>query len=298
MNYLLLSDPDKFLMKAVFALAILLLPVSLAAQQSVPRTPNQLQASQELNLAAQAYREGNFAQAQQHSERALLLDPENRAAPVFIARTIHAQYKPGVASADNQAKAREAILAYEQILARLPKDEESYKAIAYLYGALKEEELFRNWIQRRAYDSSVEADKRAEAYIVLASKDWDCSFKITELPTNKFTSVTRKVALVHYKMPEDAADFAQAQQCATRGLEMAEEAITLAPENESAWSYKTNLLLELSKLAEMSGDKAKKTILMEQYEEALKLTTTLSEAAREKSQKALDDSVPKKPFQR
>jgi hypothetical protein len=49
-------------------------------------------------------------------------------------------------------------------------------------------------------------------------------------------------------------------------LEMVEMAIALAPENKSAWSYKANMLLELSKLAEMSGDRERKTMLTKEYD--------------------------------
>ena len=41
--------------------------------------------------------------------------------------------------------------------------------------------------------------------------------------------------------------------CVKQGLAEAENAIKFDPNNESAWSYKTNLLLEASKLAEMDG---------------------------------------------
>ena len=42
-----------------------------------------LQAMEELNEAARVYREGKFVEAQAHSEKALLLDPQNKTAPVF-----------------------------------------------------------------------------------------------------------------------------------------------------------------------------------------------------------------------
>ena len=264
---------------------LLLLPVSHAAQGVSARTPNQEQAQKELNEAARAYREGNFAEAQRHSERALELDPENRSAPMFIARTIHAQYKPGDMSPENLAKAREAIFAYQQLLLRTPNDDESYKAIAYLYGAIKEEELLRDWLLKRAGDSSIQADKRAEAYIVLASKDWDCSFKITELPTSKVTTVEGKKAVVQYLIPKDKTEYAKAVQCANRGLEMAEQAVVLNPENETAWSYKANLLLELVKLMEMSGDAQQLSQFQRRHDEALVQATNLSKAAQSRTEK-------------
>src|SRR6266404_4926068 len=254
---------------------------------------NRIRAKNELNEAARTYREGHFDEAEQHSRRALELDPNSKTAPSFIARTIHAQYRPGVQAPENLAKAEEAIQAYQQILQKDPKNEEAYKAIAYLYGATKQEDKLRSWISARANDSSAEPEKRAEAYIVLASKDWDCSFKITELPANKVTTVdpaTNK-ATVSYKKPKEQKEFDTAQMCVKQGLTEAENAIKYNPNNESAWSYKTNLLLEASKLAEMEGDTSRKAEYQKQYEAALKRTTELSVANQKKKEEEAKKSA-------
>jgi len=246
---------------------------------------NRIRAKNELNEAARTYREGHFEEAEQHSRRALELDPNSKTAPSFIARTIHAQYRPGVQSPENLAKANEAIQAYQQILQRDPKNDEAYKAIAYLYGALKEDDKLRSWISARANDTSAEPEKRAEAYIVLASKDWDCSFKITELPSNKTTTLNPgNRATVSYKKPSDQKEFDNARACVKRGLEEIENAIKLDPNSESAWSYKTNLLLEASKLAEMDGKADQKAELDKQREVAQKRTNALSEANQKKKE--------------
>ena len=229
-----------------------------------------------MNEAAAAYRKGNFAEAQAHSEKALQLDPESRTAMIFVARTIHAQYKPGDFTPENVAKAREAIIAYQRILDHSLVDEESYKAVSYLYNAIKEDELFREWVLQWAGNVALADDKRAEAYVVLASKDWDCSFKITELPGVKVTVVNGDKPHVSYHMPKARGEFERAKECANRGLDLVNMAITLTPESESAWSYKTNIILELAKLAEMSGDIPQKADLYRQYEEALKETTRIS----------------------
>jgi len=268
-------------MKLLTSLTITIaLMAPLLAQTPAPvPTAAEAQAKQELNEAAKAYREGNFADAQAHSEKALRLDPQNKTAPYFVARAIHAQYKRGDFTPENVAKARQAIVAYQKILERSRGDDEAYKAVAYLYGTLKEDELLREWVLQRASDVSLANDKRAEAFVVLASKDWDCSFKITELPNNKITTVDRNKANINYQMPKERSDFERANECANRGLEMANMAITLTPENESAWSYKTNILLELEKLAEMLGQ-VQHTELHRQYEEALRQTTKLSKRSQ------------------
>jgi hypothetical protein len=77
-------------------------------------------------------------------------------------------------------------------------------------------------------------------------------------------------------MPKVRETFELAKECASRGLEMVSLAITLGPESEAAWAYKTNLVLELAKLAEMSGDAQQKSELSRQYDEALKETKRLS----------------------
>jgi tetratricopeptide (TPR) repeat protein len=247
---------------------------------------NRIRAKNQLNEAAKAYREGHFPEAEQHSRMAAELDPNNKTAPMFIARTIHAQYRPGVQSPENIAKAQEAISAYQQLLANNPQDEEAYKAIAYLYEATKQDDKLRQWISSRAASDNTQPEKRAEAYVVLASKDWDCSFKITELPTNKSTTLdpaTNK-ATVSYKKPKDQKDFDQAQMCVKTGLTEAENAIRFDPNNESAWSYKTNLLLEASKLAEMDGKPDQKAQYQKDYEAALKRTTELSVANQKRKE--------------
>jgi len=212
---------------------------------------------------------------------------------MFIARTIHAQYRPGVQTTENIAKAQEAIQAYQEILNRNPKDDEAYKAIAYLYGAIKEDAKLRQWIAARAASDATEPEKRAEAYVVLASKDWDCSFKITEQPGVKTTSVDPSTnrATVSYKKPKEQKEFDQAQMCVKQGLVEVENAIKFDPNNESAWSYKTNLLLEASKLAEMDGQTEQKARYQKDYEAALKRTAELSAANQKRKEEEAKQSA-------
>jgi len=272
-------------MKLSQARIVLILAI-LVATTSGCAVINRIRAKNQLNEAARAYREGKFEEAEKHSREAAALDPDNKTAPMFIARTMHAQYRPGVQAPDNLAKAQKAIEAYQQLLKINPNDEEAYKAIAYLYGATKDDAKLREWITSRAVNEGAEPEKRAEAYIILASKDWDCSFKITELPTNKTTTVdpSNNKATVSYKKPSDQKDFDSAQMCVKQGLAEAESAIKFDPNNESAWSYKTNLLLEASKLAEMDGKTDAKADYQKQYDVALKRTTELSAAAQKRKE--------------
>src|SRR5881409_1392150 len=247
---------------------------------------NKIRAKNELNETARAYREGHFEDAELHAKRALSLDPNNKTAPIFIARVIHQQYKPGVDQPDNIQRAREAIAAYQQILAKDPNNEEAYKAISVLYAAIKDEAKLREWISARAHDPNMSNEKRAEAYAILAGKDWDCSFKVTELPDVKITSTEGGSAKVTYKKPKEQKDFDTIQQCVARGLEEAETAIKYDPNNESAWSYKTNLLIEEAKIADMNGEADKKAQYTRQAEVAQKRASELAEERRKTEEAA------------
>ena len=79
--------------------------------------------------------------------------------------------------------------------------------------------------------------------------------------------------------------------CLTRGLEEIENAIKLDPNSESAWSYKTNLLLEASKLAEMEGKMDQKAQLDQQEKAAQKRTDELSKANQKKKEEEAKKSA-------
>ncbi len=175
----------RFSQSRIGATAILALFVMASAGCTVV---NKIRAKSELNDSAQAYRDGHIEEAEQHAKRALYLDPDNPTAPIFVARIIHQQYKQGVDTPENIAKAKEAIEAYKQVLQKDKTNDEAYKAISVLYAFTKDEKNLRDWIMARANDPNMSNEKRADAYAILSGKDWDCSFKVTELPEVKQTT--------------------------------------------------------------------------------------------------------------
>ena len=265
----------------ICATAILVLFVTAGAGCALV---SKVRAKNELNEAAKAYKEGHFEDAELHARRALALDPTNKTAPIFIARIVHQQYKPGVDAADNVQRAKDAIDAYKIVLQNDPKNEEAYKAISVLYAAIKDDKDLRDWIMARASDSNQPSEKRAEAYAILAGKDWDCSYRITELPDVKVIAAGE--GKVNYQKPKDPKDFDTIQQCVTRGLQEAETAIKYDPNSESAWSYKTNLLKEAAKIAVMNGEADKSAQYEKQAEVAQARTNVLAEERRKKEEAA------------
>src|SRR5713101_2455787 len=273
----------RFSQSRIGATAILALFVAASAGCSLV---NKLRAKSELNDSAQAYRDGHIEEAEQHAKRALYLDPDNPTAPIFVARIIHQQYKQGVDTPENIAKAKEAIEAYKQVLQKDPTNDEAYKAISVLYAFTKDEKNLRDWIMKRANDASMSNEKRADAYAILSGKDWDCSFKITELPDVKQTTTEGGSAKVTYKKPKEQKDFDKIQRCVVQGLQEAETAIKFDANNESAWVYKTNLLIEAARIADMNGEADKKAQFQRQADTARQRATAISEERQKKEDAA------------
>jgi hypothetical protein len=240
---------------------------------------NRIRSKNELNEAAKSYRSGKYPDAEAHARRALQLDPTSKIAPAFIARSIHAQYRPGGEDEENKTLATRAIAAYKEILQKDPSNPEAYRAVVALLRALNQTNELRQFITNKANDNKATPTERAEAFTVLASQDWDCSFQVTEsaetkkeLPDGKF----------QYVKPADGTKFQQAKDCAQRGMQEIESGIGFDPNSETAWSYKTNLLLEKAKLAEMDGNADQAKQLNAQAEQALAKTKELNRIAEEK----------------
>jgi hypothetical protein len=245
---------------------------------------NQIRAKNALNEGARAYKEGKFAEAEQKFREAYEFDPSQKHAPLFIARSVQQQYKPGVDAPENKAKGQAAIDAYQEILKSDPGNEDAYNAIVFLYRQMRDEDKERELLVQRANLQSAPPEKRAVAYTILASKQWQCAYDITELKENKETVTQPGKVLVKYKKPANQADFDKARGCVTEGLKLAEQAISLDPNNPNSWSYKANLLREMSKLAEMEGNAESKADYDKQYDAALETQKRLSEEAQKKKE--------------
>jgi hypothetical protein len=273
--------------------SIAVLLVALASATGGCTLVNRVRAKNALNEGARAYKDGRFPDAEARFREAYELDPTQKNAPIFIARAVQQQYKPGVQTPENLALGEKAVSAYQDILKVNPGNEDAYKAIVFLYGQMKRDEKVNELLMQRASGGPTPTAK-AEALTILASKQWQCSYDITEQKENKSTENRPDKILIHYKKPANQADFDKAQQCTTEGLKLAEQATSLDADNPNAWSYKANLLREKSKLAEMAGDTTAKADFDKQYESALETQKRLSEAVT-KRKEAEEASKPTPP---
>ncbi|HEX8503381.1 MAG TPA: hypothetical protein VF659_22545 [Pyrinomonadaceae bacterium] len=273
--------------------SIAVLLVALVSATGGCTLVNRVRAKNALNEGARAYRDGRFADAEEKFRASYDLDPSQKNAQLFIARAVQQQYKPGVQTPENLAVGEKAVAAYQDILNNNPANEDAYKAIVFLYGQMKRDEKVNELLLQRASGGPTPTAK-AEALTILASKQWQCAYDVTEQKENKTTENKPDKILIHYKKPANQADFDRAQQCTTEGLKLAEQATSIDPNNPNAWSYKANLLREKAKLAEMAGDNAAKDDLNKQYESALETQKRLSEEAtkRKEAEAAAKPSPP------
>ena len=286
------------------ALLVLAAPAAVSGQAAAPT------AKDEINRGAAAYRRGDFAEAQRRFERALELDPSNKDALLFIARSLQQQYREGDQTPENVQRGEAAVAAYERILERDPADDEAYKAILFLHTKMNNGERLRELLLRRANDDAAPPERRADALAALAGKLWQCSYDVTE--KNKETPEQKPEqkqgqeqnpeqkqdggakAAVKYKRPADASDLIRAQQCVSEGLIFSEQATGLNPNSPNAWSYRANLLREAAKLAEMEGNAYQKTEYERQYAEALERGRAAREEAKARERTAAPAPAPAK----
>lgn len=270
--------------RGLLAITVFLVTINGCAQSARPQQDStKSSAEQEIRVALCDIDSGDFATAEKRLEKVLLSDSRNIYAQRLLLGVITRQVKLGDKSPENIAFARKAIAALQRGLNN-PQFSANEKAgidrqILMLYGQISQEEI-SDELRRRVSDSNRTPTKRAEFYTVLASMSWECSYRITELPGNKMNTVKNNKTAVSYQMPKNPKDFDAARMCVTRGMEEIENAIRFDPNSEFAWSYKTNLLNEASKLAEMENNPAQKALHQKQSDEARKRTDEISARLR------------------
>jgi tetratricopeptide (TPR) repeat protein len=252
---------------AVLSSVVLSLAFASAAHAQAVSLADAVRAKAELNEGARAYKDGRFAEAEQHFRRELELDPTYKYTRLFIARATQQQYKPGDASPENVATGERAVDAYRELLDRDRQDDDAYKALVFLYGKLGRGEKVEEMLTMRANDLVLPAEKRAEAFVILASRRWKCSYDVTG-PEEKWTNVGAS-GRAPRRPRIDAAGLIRARQCVDEAMRFIEQAVALDPKSPTTWAYEAHILREASKLAEASGDEAQKADYDRRHDEAL-----------------------------
>ena len=168
------------------------------------------------------------------------------------------------------------------------KDQSSFKAVANLYESLGQQDKWLEWMTKRANDESVPPEQRADALTSLAAKQYSCANEISDIEPVKKTVTEGDKQVFKFTKPEDPTVFAKLKQCSDEGLTLINKATELAPESDSAWSYKSNLLAQKMRVAEMEGNIEQRDQFKKQAEEAKGKFEVLNNARKAK-EKAEED---------
>jgi tetratricopeptide (TPR) repeat protein len=236
---------------------------------------------------ASAYKNRKFAEAEQLFRNAVERDPdgktlEGKTAQLFLARTLHSEY---IGDRGNRGKAEDAVKEYQKVLRENPNDQSSFKAVANLYENLQMPDDWLKWVTERSSNESVPKEQRAEALTSLAAKKNSCASDVTDAEAVKKT-VTGKDGkqVFQFIKPANPEDFDRLKKCTEEGMELTGKAVEFDPNSDSAWSYRTNMLVQKMRIAEMEGNTAEKDSYKKQADDAKAKFTVLAEAKRKKEE--------------
>jgi tetratricopeptide (TPR) repeat protein len=278
---------------------------------------NRVMARKNLVDGSTAYKERKFPEAATLFKSAVARDPkgeyvEGRMAQLFYARTLHSQF---IGNRQNKALAEEAITEYQKSLALDPKDQSSYKAIASLYENLQKMDEWLSWVTKRANDSTIPAEQRAEALTSLAAKKNTCANDLTDTEATKKTVTKDGKQAFQFVKPAKPEDYDSLVKCVDEGMKLIDQALAVEPAEvknaskldirglkdpdlvknqdmlkvfESARSYKASLLVQAMRLAEMDGKTADRDRLKGEADGARKSFVELSDVVK-KIQAEIDE---------
>ncbi|HEY0049092.1 MAG TPA: hypothetical protein VGB68_07390 [Pyrinomonadaceae bacterium] len=266
---------------------------------------NQIKARQDLVDGAKAYSDKKFEEAETLFRDAVRRDPSNLLGQLFLARTLHSQYaanRTQTQKADEAvAEYRKVVPEYKQEVARKkqaldanPGDEKaqgeytnsltilnsSISAIANLLDTTSKPDEWKAWQTEIANDAGLPNETRAAALTSMASKENTCANDITGVePVRKTVKVNGKDEYQYVK-PTDPKVYEDLKGCIARGTELVNKALELDKNSDSIWSYKTSLLIQDMRVAEMDGKKEDQARFKEEADKAKAEFTRLAEIKR------------------
>ncbi len=290
---------------------------------------NRIMAQKNLVDGAEAYNNRKFAEAEERFRAAAEYDPEgvsseSRTAQLFLARTLHSEF---AGNREKKATANQAIEEYKKALdaflaalkeskAELEQKPDNDKlqnqveqnkdtvgsivrAVASLYENLQQEDKWQDWQLKAAANKEFPDQARANAYIALGARQNSCANDISDIEPVKKTVVKEEGAVFEFTKPESEETFSKFKECIAKGTDYIDKALELAKNSESAWSYRTSLLVQKMRLAEMEGNTEQKEELKAEADKAKEQFQKLAEDRRkkeeaEKAAKAAEEAKSKK----
>jgi hypothetical protein len=271
---------------------------------------NKIKARQNLVDGVQAYQNKKFDEAEALFREAVQRDPDQLLGQLFLARTLHSQF---ASTRTQPEKAEQAIAAYKSIIPRYkeevarkkealdanPGDEKaqreyrdtltvlnsSISAVANLLENTNKPDEWRAWQTEIASDTGLPNETRAVAYTAMAAKENTCANDISSVePVRKTVKGADGKDEYQYVKPQDPAKYEELRGCIARGTELINKALELDKNSDSIWSYKTSLLIQDMRLAEMDGRKPDEERLKAEADAAKAEFSRLAEIRRKQKE--------------
>jgi hypothetical protein len=275
---------------------------------------NRVMARKNLVDGAEAYKNRKFAEAEEKFRTAVEYDPEiqsveGRTAQLFLARTLHSKFagnrgekQPALQAIEEYKKAlggfmpalKDSKTALDQNAGdeKLQKQYQStadtvgsiVRAVASLFENLQDDAKWRDWQLNAAQNKEYPNKARANAYIALGAKENSCANDISDAEPVKKTVEKDGASVFEFTKPEDEETFEKFKSCVTKGTDYIDKAVELDKNSESGWSYRTSLIVQQMRLAEMQGENDKKDQLKKEADEAKERFQKLAEERRKKEE--------------
>ncbi|MDQ3801993.1 MAG: hypothetical protein M3384_21420, partial [Acidobacteriota bacterium] len=157
----------------------------------------------------------------------------------------------------------------------------SISAVANLLDTTGKPDEWKAWQTEIANDTGLPNETRATAMTSMASKENTCANDITGVePVRKTVKGADGKDEYQYIKPTDPAVYDKLKGCIARGTELINKALELDKNSDSIWSYKTSLLIQDMRVAEMDGRKEDEARLKEEADRAKAEFTRLAEIKR------------------
>ncbi|MGH9403325.1 MAG: tetratricopeptide repeat protein [Terriglobia bacterium] len=198
---------------------------------------NKLKARDQLNKGVIAFRNSQFAQAVDHFQQAVSLDPNLVDARLYLATALGQQYVPGGATPANIKIGNEAIQAFENVLKVDPKNTSATGSIAQIYYQMNKYDMAKQYQQ----DLMKLDPNNPDPYYWVGVLDYvPCQRNQMQLRTK--LNLTKLNIKDHDSYPPlSEKDRAQLEQqngtLVTEGIQMLQKAIDLKPNYANAYSY-------------------------------------------------------------
>jgi TonB family protein len=169
--------PKVFRAKAVIAALAMIAVLCSTSGASAQETPQEreLIIRREMELAKRDFRDQRYDSAEEHLKRVLALDGNLSEARLGLAVTYSFQFIPGSPSPENMVTWQNAVNAFQDLLAKDPKNAIALKSLGALHFMTQKYSEARDFYLRAASANPNDAD----AYYSVGVIDWSAAYKDT-----------------------------------------------------------------------------------------------------------------------